>query len=179
MTEETFQCVFEDVVTRINRNLKILWPASGTTAPTESNLVTYLSSALSDKGYAVFSEVPFVTREGNGRIDLLAIHQELGEMILFEAKSDKPTDGKLLEEMTKDWQRLVSFTLADLPQNKAWVNGKNISLKKHICVGFWSERKDIIEGNKLGANFDLSPKVYEKWIEDDVNIGVKFFFKTL
>jgi hypothetical protein len=179
VNEESFESVFEDFVTRAQRNLKILWPANGTTAPTESNQVTWLSSILANRGYAVFSEVPFGTKGGNGRIDLVAIHPELGEMILFEAKSDKPTDGKVIEEMTRDWERLASFTLADLPQNKAWVNGEGLNLKKHICISFWSEREAIIRDDNYPARFSHEPKIFHKWIADDVNIGVKFIFKSL
>lgn len=179
MTEDDFSEVFEDVMAKVRRNLKILWPASGTTAPTESNLATCLSSVLSNRGYAVFSEVPFNNKGRNGRIDLMAIHPQLGEMILFEAKSDKPSDGQLFAEMRNDWERLAAFELTDLPQNNAWINGEDIRLKKRICVGFWSERKELMTQDPLVATQESAPSVYKEWIEDGVNIGVKFLYKSM
>jgi len=180
MNSDVFGQVFDDVTTTIERNLQILWPASGSTAPTESNIVTALSSALGSRGYAVFTEVPFETSHGNGRIDLVAIHKEQRDLVLFEAKSDKPSDDKLVDEMTNDWARLDSFTLDKLPANQAWINSdEGNELKKHICVGFWSESETKTKGdNLLLKGVQPKPESYEKWIANDVNIGVKFFFKS-
>jgi hypothetical protein len=167
--------VFDDVNADVKKKLRILWPANSKTPPTESNLVLSFASVLAARGYTVFSEVPFKGDDGDGRIDLVAIHRFSSDIILFEAKSDKQ---KFEQEMNRDWERLKSFTLDCLPDNKAWVNEPGKNLKKHICVGFWSENKSKILDDKWFEFLNTEGKSYQCWIDGGLNLGVKFFYKS-